>query len=381
MPAAHFSRPAIARAVIAVLLLLLAFTACGSVPPVGGHGEAAAGEGGRDAVTVPLSQVKPLADPKSYDGAVHAGLPDQAIDPIELSPVQDLPVTVTDAQGTRVTIEDTGRILALDIYGTLAQTVFDLGLGEDVVGRDVSTQFAEAARLPLVTGQGHELIAEKILALDPTVILTDTSLGPWNVILQMREAGIPVVVLPAKRSIASIGSLTERVAAALGVAAAGKRLAARTDAEVRATQASIAKVAPRTVQDKLRTIFLYVRGQSGIYYLFGDGSGAGSLIDAVGGYDVAHEIGWSGMKPVTDEAIISAQPELILMMTDGLASVGGVDGLLKRLPALAQTPAGRHHRVVDMTDSAILGYGPRTPQVLNSLAVAIYAPQPSGVTK
>jgi iron complex transport system substrate-binding protein len=366
----HAARHSFAIARGAVLaLLLVALAACGSTPGVSGHGENA------DTASVSLADAKVLADPKAYEGPTHASLTAQGVDPIEEHPTQKLPVTVTDAQGTKVTVKDASRILALDIYGTLSQTVFNLGLGDDVVGRDISTQFAEAQKLPLVTGQGHELVAEKILALNPSVILTDTSLGPWNVILQMRDAGIPVVVLDSHRGLDNIGTLTDQVAEALGVPEAGTKLAARTDAEVKTTQAEIAKVAPSAVQDKLRTVFLYVRGQSGIYYMFGEGSGADSLIDAVGGYDVAKEIGWKGMKPVTDEGIVDAQPELILMMTKGLESVGGVDGLLDRLPAIAQTPAGQHHRIVDMTDSAILGFGPRTPQILNSLAVAIYAPE------
>ena len=59
----------------------------------------------------------------------------------------------------------------------------------------------------------------------------------------------------------------------------------------------------------------------------------------------------------------------------GLDSVGGVDGLLERLPAIANTPAGQHRRIVDMQDSQVLSFGPRTAEVLNSLAVAIYAPE------
>jgi len=347
----------------------LAACACGSTDLAADHGAA------DETAPLALADAQVLDDPRAYVGATHAALQPQAIEPITQRPRQQLPVTVTDAQDTLVTVDDTSRILALDIYGTLSQTVFDLGLGDQVVGRDISTQFEEAQDLPLVTGQGHELIAEQILELDPSVILTDTSLGPWDVILQMRDAGIPVVVLDSHRGIDNIASLTNQVATALGVPAAGNKLAARTQAEVDRTVAQIAKVAPKTVQTKLRTVFLYVRGQAGVYYMFGEGSGADGLIDALGGYDVAKEIDWKGMKPVNDEGIIAAQPDLILMMTKGLESVGGVDGLLERLPAIAQTPAGQHRRIVDMTDSAVLGYGPRTAEVLNSLAVAIYAPE------
>jgi iron complex transport system substrate-binding protein len=323
-----------------------------------------------------LSAVEPLQDASSWQGEVHADLPSVTIDPISDDPQQELPATVTDAQGTTVTVTDTSRILALDLYGTLSQTVFELGLGDSVVGRDISTQFPEAQDLPMVTSDGsHELIAERILQVDPTVIVTDTSLGPWDVILQMRDAGIPVVVVDSTRSLDNLASLTTEVAEALGVTAEGKELGKRIEGEVGEISAQIEQVAPVALEDRLRMVFLYVRGQAGVYYLLGEGSGADGLIEALGGYDVAGEIDWQGMRPLTDEAIVAAQPDLVLMMSKGLDSVGGVDGLLGRIPALANTPAGQNRRIVDMADTGILSYGPRTAEVLNSLAVAVYAPQ------
>jgi len=321
-----------------------------------------------------LSEVDATGDPRDWDGPSSARLAESAVRPIAEGVTPALPVTVTDSQGTEVTVTDTSRILALDVYGTLARTVFELGLGGSVVGRDISTQFDEAADLPLVTPVGHDLSAEAILDLDPTVIITDTTLGPWDVVLQMRDSGIPVVVVDAHRGIDNVGELTEQVAAALGVPEEGRALAERSEQEIGQVEAEIAEVAPAEESRKLRMVFLYVRGQSGIYYMFGEGSGADDLIDSIGGYDVADEIGWSGMKPVTDEGIVAAQPDLVLMMTKGLESAGGVDGLLERLPALASTPAGEHRRFVDMEDSEILGFGPLTAAVLNALAVAVYAP-------
>ena len=91
-----------------------------------------------------LADVTPLSDVRDWDGEVgrrrrHPGRPGRR------SPSPQLPVTVTDAQGTEVTVTDTSRVLALDVYGTLARTVFELGLGDHLVGRDISTEFAEAA--------------------------------------------------------------------------------------------------------------------------------------------------------------------------------------------------------------------------------------------
>lgn len=358
------------RGVLALLLALL-LGACG----ISAGGDSETGEeSATGAVTPRLADVEPLADVRAWDGATIA-VPDAPLDPVAASPEPDLPVTVTDAQGTKVTVTDASRVLALDIYGTLSRTVFELGLGDRLVGRDISTQFDEAADLPLVTQNGHDLNAEAILELDPTLIITDTSLGPWDVVLQMRDAGIPVVVVDSSRGLDNVASLTREVAAALGVPAEGKTLAARTQAAVDDVTAQIAQIAPAEEGQRLRTVFLYVRGQSGVYYMFGEGSGADSLIDAIGGYDVAAEIGWNGMKPLTDEGLVAAQPDLVLMMTGGLESAGGVDGLLERLPALAETPAGQHQRFVAMEDSQILGFGPATAAVLEALAVAVYAPE------
>jgi iron complex transport system substrate-binding protein len=374
------TRPAAPAQLALLLAVVLVVTgACGLTGASGGPGNGDDVGDRRDAVATSgtaapdLADVSPMSDVRAWDGEATA-VADTPVEPVAAHPRPVLPATVTDAQGTKVTVEDASRVLALDVYGTLARTVFELGLGDRLVGRDISTEFAEAKRLPLVTRSGHDLDAEAILELDPTLIITDTSLGPWNVVLQVRDAGVPVVVVDSHRGLDNVGELIHQVAAALGVRGTGDRLAQRTERQVEEVTAQIAEVAPAEPEQRLRTVFLYVRGQSGVYYMFGEGSGADSLIEAIGGYDVAAEIGWQGMKPLTDEGLVAAQPDLVLMMTGGLESAGGVDGLLDRLPALADTPAGRHRRFVTMDDSQILGFGPITASVLNALAVATYAP-------
>lgn len=361
-------RTARRTAPLLVAALALLASACGT-------GTGSAGPAGNAKPAPELSSVTALEDPRAHTGPSTAVIGDSSIRPIAKAPTPKLPVTLTDVQDRKVTVTDTSRILALDVNGTLARTVFELGMGDSVVGRDVSTDFPEAKKLPLVTQQGHDLSAEAILELDPTVIITDTSLGPWDVVQQMRRSGVPVVVVDSHRGVDNVAALIGQVAQALGVDEQGKALTERTEREIAATTAQIKKVAPSSTTGQLRTMFLYARGQSGIYYLFGEGTGAESLIKALGLYDVAKEIGWKGMKPVTDEGLIAAQPDVVLMMSKGLSSAGGVDALLKRMPALAQTPAGQQRRIVDMDDAALLGFGPLTARVLNALAVAIYAPE------
>jgi len=315
-----------------------------------------------------------LLEPRAAEGPATACLPETGIEPITAHAKPRLPVTLTDDDGTEVTVTDASRILPLDITGTIAATVFSLGLGDRVVGRDSSTGFAEAADLPLVTANGHELSAEAVLSLRPTVIVTDTTLGSRDVLLQLREAGITLVVVTSERSIEHTGTIIGQVAEALGVPDLGTALAERVAADTAATVSAIAAIAPADAADRPRILFLYVRGSANIYYIFGAESGADSLITSLGGIDVATEIGWQGMKPLTAEALVDAAPDVLLVMTKGLESAGGVDGLIDRVPAIAATPAGEHRRIVDMADDQILSFGPRTPQVLDALARALYAP-------
>lgn len=325
----------------------------------------------------PLAELDLAADPRTHVGPSTAMLASEALEPVEENPAQSLPATVVsrDASGdVEVTVDDTSRVIGLDMAGSIAATIWGLGLGETLVGRDISTTFDGVADLPVVTSGGHAVDAESVLALRPTLIITDGSIGPRDVLTQLRQAGVDVVFVENDPSFAGAAELARSVAAALGVPEAGETLATRIAGDVEAKVAEIAAIAPADPANRVRIMFLYLRGSSGIYYLFGEESGADDLIDGLAGIDVAGEIGWSGMQPMTDEAIIAANPDLILVMTAGLESAGGVDGLLRAKPAIGLTAAGQNRRFVDMADGDILSFGPRSAAVLDALARAVYAP-------
>jgi iron complex transport system substrate-binding protein len=56
---------------------------------------------------------------------------------------------------------------------------------------------------------------------------------------------------------------------------------------------------------------------------------------------------------------VAAAPEVLLVPSHALESLGGIDGLLAQ-PGLAATPAGKARRVIAMDDLFLLGFGPRT---------------------
>ncbi|MDX2026356.1 heme/hemin ABC transporter substrate-binding protein [Microcella sp.] len=326
---------------------------------------------------VPLSELVVAENPRALTGPSTALIESSAIVPVATDPAQALPVTVVsrDLDGDRdVVVSDASRILPLDIAGSIAATVFALGFGDDVVGRDISTTFPEAADLPIVTSSGHAISSEAVLALRPTLVITDGTVGPTDVVLQLRDAGVTVVYVDAEPGLSAPAELARQVSAALGSPETGDLLAERLEQELADVLAAIESIRPDDPADRVRILFLYLRGASGIYYLFGEESGADELIEGLGGIDVAGEIGWVGLRPMTDEALVAANPDLILVMTGGLESVGGVDGLLAEKPAVGLTRAGETRRFVDMDDGEVLSFGPRTPAVLDALARAIYAP-------
>jgi iron complex transport system substrate-binding protein len=289
------------------------------------------------------------------------------VTPIATDPQPALPVTVHSADGIEVTIDDASRILPVNLYGSIAEIVFSLGLGDRVIGRDTSTTFAAAAHLPNVTGSGHALSAEAILDLDPSVVLTDASIGPPEAVAQLRASGVPVVLLDDQQTIENVSDQILTIATALGVTDAGERLVDRVESEI----AEAATHRP-TDTEPPTIAFLYIRGSAGVYLIGGDGAGPDAMIEGIGAVDAGSSIGLSGFRPITSEALIEAAPDVILMMTEGLASVGGVDGLLQQ-PGLAQTPAGEQRRVVDMDDGILLNFGARTGLAMAALADAVYS--------
>lgn len=285
--------------------------------------------------------------------------------PVATDPQPALPVTVRSFDGADVTVTDVSRIVVADRSGTLASTVASLGLGDNIVGRSTAI-YPAGESIPNVTPGGHGLNAEAILALTPTVVLTDTSIGPLAVQQQLRDAGVPVVFVDPERDLDSVVGDIEFVAEVLGVPEAGTALAARTADEIDQARASVPEDHPEQT-----VAFLYLRG-SAIKMLGGPGSGADALVEAIGGVDAGTLVGLEQQfVPITSEAMIAAAPDTILIMTNSLESVGGPEGLAE-LPGVAQTPAGRNNSIIDMDDTALLSFGPDTGLVLDALVEAFY---------
>jgi len=259
----------------------------------------------------------------------------------------------SDLAGARVSQLDSSRIVAL--ANGAAESLVALGFGDHLVGRDIASTFPEVAKVPVVA-MGHQVSAEKVLATSPTVVIVDASTGPKSALQQIESTGVSVVVIPEAWTVAAANDRLLALGKAVGAEEAARTL--------------LSDVPKLTISPSPRVIFLYLRGPSSIYLLGGKGSGADQVISLAGGVDVGAELSNKPFAPITAETIAQANPDLILVMTKGLASVGGVQGLLG-LPGVAQTTAGKNRRVIAVDDSLLLSFGPRLPDLIKQINSAM----------
>ncbi len=275
-------------------------------------------------------------------------------------------VALAGSPGTGISNKDPAaslRIVSAD--GATTETLFALGLGSQVVGRDrTSISPAEAASIPQV-GLPFDLSAEGVLAQKPTLLLGESSLGPPAVVDQIRSAGVRVEIVPAAATVGSAGERILKIGAIVGREKEAKALVEELNAEL----AKAGECAEDAVS-KPRVACLYLRGQRAMLFL-GRESAPAALLDVAGGENVFADVEKS--LPMSAESLTAAKPDVFLVMQGGLESVGGIDGLLE-IPGVALTPAGKSRRVVVMEDSLVGVLGPRAGKAALELCGALHAP-------
>ena len=241
----------------------------------------------------------------------------------------------------------------------VAEIIQSLNAQSVIVGRDISSTEDSLSDIPIVTS-GHQVLPEKVIALKPDLVLIDASTGPKSAIEAIRSAGIKVIQTPESWSLADLPIKVRAVGDAIGAQVQAEDLVQQLNQSLRVS----------TVKNSPRVAFLYLRGTSSVYLIGGAGSGADSMLDAIGAIDIGAQSLDRPFNTLTAESLAELNPDVILVMSKGLESVGGVQGLLK-LPGVAQTKAGKNSAVIDVDDSLLLSFGPRTPSLVEALAKAL----------
>lgn len=284
-----------------------------------------------------------------------------------------IPTTLTDATGTEVSIspKDTSAIITLG--GDLTEIVYALGQENSLVAVDSSSVYpAETATLPEV-GYVRNLSAEGVLSLNPSLILASEDAGPPEVIEQLRQAGVPLFVVPGEDSIEGAKTKIETIGTLLNAQAEATDLTNQIDLDLSEAQLYVDAAADVTPS----VMFVYARG-AGTLSVSGTDTSAHAMIELAGAQNAV--TGYEGYKPLTAEAAVSAAPDVLLFLERGLESVGGYKGLTD-LPGLALTPAYENERVVALDDLYLLGFTPRVGEALKDLTLALYPDVAQSITQ
>lgn len=269
----------------------------------------------------------------------------------------------TPAPGANVT----GPKRVVVAGGALTEIVYALGAQDRVVANDLTSLYPEAAtKLPKI-GYLRTLSAEGVLSLHPDLLLAGAEAGPPNVLTQIAAAGVPVKRFTHGYTAELVRDNIRDVAAAMRLNDDGTRVAGRFMADWQKARDEITQ----RYGKQRRPRVLFILGHTGNQVMVAGQDTAADAMLAYAGADNALT-GFTGYRPLTAEAAVAAQPDVLLTTTTGPSSADPAATLLAQ-PGLANTPAGRAKRVVSFDALYLLGFGPRLPQAVAELAQRVHA--------
>ncbi|TPL87784.1 hemin ABC transporter substrate-binding protein [Mesorhizobium sp. B2-3-14] len=258
---------------------------------------------------------------------------------------------------------DPSKIAA--IGGSITEIVYALGEERHLVARDSTSLYPKAALDLHDVGYMRQLSPEGVLSVNPTGILALHGSGPKEAVDVLKKTGIPFIEVPEQYNREGILQKVRIVGKAIGVEAKAEVLARALDAKLTAAEKRTA-----SIKERRRVLFI-LSTQGGKILAAGSETAADGMVKLAGGVNAVE--GFSGYKQMSDEAIITARPDVILMMSNAGPPVS--DDEVFGNPSIASTPAGTARKLIRIDGAYLLGFGPRTADAIHDLAVSLYGAQ------
>lgn len=267
-----------------------------------------------------------------------AGTP---LPPMPATPPQ-LPVSAPSDDGVVQTVTDIRRTIAGgdDVIAVMEA----LGLAQNVYAAPLRSATAAGRAAPRQFLFNRNTGIEGVLSLDATLFVGNSLRrhADSGLAARLRDAGLAAVVIddlqPAPAKI-------RKTAAVFGLAGQGEQLASQVQAQLD----EAARIAAGHAL-KPRVIHVSASGAGGQPTVGGIDSAAAELIRLAGGINIGDEARVANYSRLSNEGVLAANPDVILVTENDLELFGGEAGLWKAYPTLAQTPAGLANRVWVMPD-------------------------------
>ena len=255
---------------------------------------------------------------------------------------------------------DTAKIVSLN--GTVSEILVDLGFEDNIVGVDVASNYPASLQEKLKVGHSRQLSAEGVLALAPDIVIAANADMKPELAEQIRNTGVKLLLFEHRYSPDGTKELIREMADSLGRKEKG-------DSIIMALQSDLEKVKQIEMKDpKPKVLFIYARG-TGTMMVAGKDTQVEKMIELAGGVNAVND--FAEFKPLTAEALVAANPDVILLFDSGLSSLGGAEGLLE-VQGVRQTNAGKNQRIVEMEGQFLTGFSQRLGKAIEELAKRIH---------
>lgn len=243
---------------------------------------------------------------------------------------------------------------------SITETLFALGLDEEIVGVSDYCNYPEEAGLKSKVGNYFDPSIERIVELEPDLVLTD---GHSQNINQLDSLDIKYMVMQPK-DIDEIFKDIELLGKVTGTEKAAEEL-------VRDMQKDMASISDRVKDDPgVKVFYMFDATDLNNPWTAGPGSFADSLITMAGGDNIA-AIAEGPWIQFSIEVIVDADPEIIILDTImGTAVVDPAE--LEAHPAWRETSAVKQGRIGTVNGDLVNRTGPRIVQGLEELAKIIH---------
>lgn len=270
---------------------------------------------------------------------------------------------VAPAGATLAQSSPNGAQRIVSIGGTVTEIIHALGEGERVIAVDSTSTYPQSAADKPDVGYIRQLSAEGVLSQKPDLIIAEAGAGPADAIAILKASGVAMVSIPTPPEAEAIAGKIRAVGAAVGTPDAAEKLATDVDAGLSALKQKIAAISA----PKKRVLFA-LSLSNGRIMAAGTNTSADAIIRLAGGVNAAGNV--TGYKPLSDEAVIAAAPDVVLVMDNPQLHLTAEQAFA--LPALQTSPAAKTGAFIAMDGLYLLGLGPRTPAAALDLAARLY---------
>ena len=272
------------------------------------------------------------------------------------SPEGPLRRELTDDAGRRVSVPvPTNRVISL--APNLTEIVFAIGAGDRLVGRTTYCDFPAEAKAVAAVGDTLQPSLERIISLQPQVVLISTS-SQLEVFTQQLQNQHIAVFVTDPRDLDGVFRSIEQIGLIVGHTQQAEQLIQNLRDRTRAVEEAVKGRPPVRVFYQLSAEPLYTAGHDAFVT---------DLMRRAGAMSVTADVPGAWPK-YSNESALAAQPEAIILPTGG--SMGAANSTVTE--ALAKSSAARQGRVYKINDDHLTRPGPRSVDGLEAMARALH---------